>query len=160
WPQLDVQFVSATEEWAQFSIAGPLSRDLVATLVDPPFSIANKDFPYMSVAELTVCNGIRARLYRLSYSGELAYEIGVPARYGDALARRLITAGAPFGVTPYGTEALGVMRIEKGHVAGNEIDGRTTAGDLGFAKMMSTTKDFVGKVLAQRPGMLDPNRPQ
>jgi methylglutamate dehydrogenase subunit C len=160
WPQLDVQFVSATDEWAQFSIAGPLSRDLLGTLVDPPFSIANKDFPYMSVAGLTICNGIRARLYRLSFSGELAYEIGVPARYGDALARRLITAGASFGVTPYGTEALAVMRIEKGHVAGNEIDGRTTAGDLGFAKMMSTTKDFVGKVLAQRPGMLDPNRPQ
>ncbi len=79
----------------------------------------------------------------------------MPARYGEALARKLMQAGAPFGIAPYGTEALGVMRIEKGHVAGNEIDGRTTARDLGLGRMMAKNKDFVGKVLAQRPALLD-----
>ena len=81
WPELDVQFVSATDQWAQFSVAGPRARDTLAPLVDAPFSIANDDFPYMAVAEVTVCGGVPARLYRLSFSGELAYEIGVPARY-------------------------------------------------------------------------------
>ena len=160
WPELDVQFASATDEWAQFSVAGPKARDVLAQLVDPPFRISNADFPYMAVAELEVCNGIPARLYRLSFSGELAYEIGVPARYGDALARALMQAGEPFGIVPYGTEALGVMRIEKGHVAGNELDGRTTADDLGLGRMMSSKKDFIGRVMAARPALVDPKRPK
>jgi methylglutamate dehydrogenase subunit C len=160
WPEFDVQFVSATDEWAQFSVAGPKAREVLAKLVDPPFSIANADFPYMAVAELAVCGGVPARLYRLSFSGELAYEIGVPARYGDALARALMQAGEPFGIAPYGTEALGVMRIEKGHVAGNELDGRTTADDLGLGRMMSSKKDFIGRVMAARPALVDPQRPK
>jgi heterotetrameric sarcosine oxidase alpha subunit len=160
WPQLDVQFVSATDEWAQYAVAGPKARETLAKLVDPPFRIANADFPYMAVAELEVCGSIPARLYRLSFSGELAYEIGVPARYGDALARALMQAGEAFGITPYGTEALGVMRIEKGHVSGNEIDGRTTADDLGLGRMMSAKKDFIGRVMAARPALRDPQRPK
>jgi methylglutamate dehydrogenase subunit C len=160
WPELDVAFASATDEWAQFSVAGPKARDVLARLVDPPFSIANADFSYMAATELEVCNGTPARLYRLSFSGELAYEIGVPARYGDALARALIHAGEPFGIAPYGTEALGVMRIEKGHVAGNELDGRTTADDLGLGRMMSSKKDFIGRVMAARPALVDPKRPK
>ena len=160
WPELDVQFASATDEWAQFSIAGPKARNVLARLVDPPFSISNADFPYMAVAELEACDGIPARLYRLSFSGELAYEIGVPARYGDALARAVMQAGEPFGIAPYGTEALGVMRIEKGHVAGNELDGRTTADDLGLGRMMSGKKDFIGRVMAARPALVDPKRPK
>jgi glycine cleavage system aminomethyltransferase T len=159
WPELDVQFVSATDEWAQFSVAGPRARHTLAPLVDAPFDIANAAFPYMAVAELTVCGGIPARLYRLSFSGELAYEIGVPARYGDALAERLMDVGGPFGIAPYGTEALGVMRIEKGHVSGNELEGRTTARDLGLGRMMSTKKDCIGRVMAGRPALLDPERP-
>jgi sarcosine oxidase subunit alpha len=160
WPDLDVQFVSATDEWAQYSVAGPRSRETLQRLIDPPFKVANADFPYMGVAEYTVCGGTPARLYRLSFSGELAYEIGVPTRYGDALARALMRAGEAFGIAPYGTEALGVMRIEKGHVAGNEIDGRTTADDLGLGRMMSTKKDFIGRVLSARPGLRDPERPK
>jgi heterotetrameric sarcosine oxidase alpha subunit len=158
WPQLDVQFVSATDEWAQYAVAGPQARQTLAKLVDPPLSIANADFPYMAVAELEVCGGIPARLYRLSFSGELAYEIGVPARYGEALAGALMQAGETFGITPYGTEALSVMRIEKGHVSGNEIDGRTTADDLGLGRLMSVKKDFIGRVMAARPALIDPRR--
>jgi len=159
WPELDVQMTSATDQWAQYSVAGPRSRDLLAKLVDAPFDISNEGFPYMAVAEITVCNGIRARIYRLSFSGELAYEIGVPARYGDSLIRALIAAGQEFGAICYGTEALGVMRIEKGHVGGPEMNGMTTAADLGLGKMASTKKDFIGRVLAGREGLKDPSRP-
>lgn len=159
WPELDVQFTSATDQWAQFSVAGPKARDILAKLVDAPFDISNASFPYMAVAELTVCGGVKARLYRLSFSGELAYEIGVPARYGDSLIRALMEAGEEFGAICYGTEALGVMRIEKGHIGGAEINGTTTAADLGLGKMMSTKKDYIGRVLAQREGLADPSRP-
>ena len=87
-----------------------------------------------------------ARLFRISFSGELAYELAVPARYGDALMRALDARRASRSASsPYGTEALGVMRIEKGHVAGNELNGQTTARDLGLGRMMSTKKDYIGR---------------
>ena len=159
WPDLDVQMISATEQWAQFSLAGPHVRDVLLKLVDPEHDISNAAFPYMAAGEITVCGGTRARLYRLSFSGELAFEIGVPSRHGDALIRKIMEAGAEFGITPYGTEALGVMRIEKGHVAGAELNGISTAGDLGLGRMMSIKKDYIGRVLAGRPALVDPNRP-
>jgi methylglutamate dehydrogenase subunit C len=158
WSDLDVQFVSATDQWAQFSIAGPNARKVLRAIIDSQYDISNDAFPYMAAAEVTICNGVKARLYRISFSGELAYEVGVSARYGDAFARLLMEAGAPFGMAPYGTEALGVMRIEKGHVAGNELDGRTTARDLGLGRMMSNKKDYIGRVLAGRPALNEPNR--
>ncbi|MFA5901323.1 MAG: glycine cleavage T C-terminal barrel domain-containing protein, partial [Hyphomicrobium sp.] len=159
WPELDVQMVSATEQWAQYAVAGPKSRELLQKIVDPAFDISDAGFPYLQVGEITVCGGIKARLFRLSFSGERAYEIGVPARYGDALMRRLWEAGRDFGACAYGTEALGVMRIEKGHISGPEINGNTTARDLGLGGMVSKTKDFVGRVLGARPGLTDPARP-
>jgi sarcosine oxidase subunit alpha len=103
--------------------------------------------------------GVPARLYRLSFSGELAYELGVPADYGEAAMRRLLARGAAFGVTPYGTEALGVLRIEKGHPAGAELNGQTTASDLGLGRMVSARKDAIGRRLAERPALADPARP-
>jgi sarcosine oxidase subunit alpha len=84
----------------------------------------------------------------------------VPARFGDAVIRQLMLKGADIGAIPYGTEALGVMRIEKGHVAGNEINGQTTATDLGLGRMMSKKKDYIGRVMAGRPGLTDPDRPR
>jgi heterotetrameric sarcosine oxidase alpha subunit len=159
WPELDVQFVSVTDQWAQYSVAGPRARDVLAGVIDAPFDISNEGFPYLAAAELTVLGGIAARLFRISFSGELAYELAVPARFGDALARTLMEVGARFGIAPYGTEALGVMRIEKGHVAGNEIDGRTTARDLGLAKLMSTRKDYIGRTMSNRSALLDVDRP-
>jgi sarcosine oxidase subunit alpha len=158
WPELDVQTVSVTEHWAQYAIAGPRARDVLRKLVDPGHDISNEAFPYLAVGEVTVCGGVPARLYRLSFSGELAYEIGVPARFGDALIRAVMAAGAPFGIAPYGTEALGVLRIEKGHPAGSEFNGQTTAHDLGFGKMVSAKKDFVGRFMAGRPALTDPDR--
>jgi len=98
-------------------------------------------------------------MFRVSFSGELAYEVSAPALHGARLLRDLMDAGRRFGVVPYGTEALGVMRIEKGHAAGNELNGQTTAADLGLGRMMSRKKDFIGRVMAQRPGLTDPARP-
>jgi methylglutamate dehydrogenase subunit C len=159
WPELDVQLSSVSEQWAQFSIAGPRSRDVLGKIVDPQHDVSNATFPYLAAAELTVMGGLPARLFRISFSGELAYEIAVPAGHGDALIRRIMEAGREFGIAPYGIEALGVMRIEKGHVAGNEINGQTTARDLGLVRMLSTKKDYIGRVMAQRPGLVAADRP-
>ena len=159
WPELDVQTVSVTEQWAQFAIAGPRARDVVQGVVDPAYDLSNAAFPYLACGDVTVAGGIPARLYRLSFSGELAYEIGVPARFGDAMIRAIMEAGAPFGLAPYGTEALGVLRIEKGHPAGAELNGQTTAHDLGFGKMLSTKKDFIGRFMAARAALTDRLRP-
>ena len=159
WPELDVHLISTTEAWAQFAVAGPRSRDLLRRVVDEAFDISDEAFPFMACGEVTVCGGTPARLFRISFSGEMAYEIAVPTRYGDAMVRALMKAGEPFDVVPYGTEALGVMRIEKGHAAGNELDGRTTARDLGLGRMVSTKKDAVGGILSRRERMVDDDGP-
>jgi methylglutamate dehydrogenase subunit C len=159
WPDLDVQMVSASDQWAQFSIAGPRSRDTVRKLVDAQHSLTNEGFPHLAAGPVTIMGGLEAMLFRLSFSGELAYELAVPSRYGDAVIRALMAAGEEFGITPYGTEALGVMRIEKGHISTAEINGQTSAHDLGAHKMLSTRKDFIGRVMAERPALRDPDRP-
>jgi methylglutamate dehydrogenase subunit C len=157
WPELDVHLISTTEAWAQISVAGPNARRLLERVVDT-HDISNEAFPFMACAELTVCNGLPARLFRISFSGELAFEVAVPARYGSALMARMVKVGADLGATPYGTEALGVMRIEKGHVAGNELNGQTTAQMLGMGKMVSVKKDAVGSVMSRRPGLVADKR--
>jgi len=154
WPDMDVQIISTTEAWAQFSVAGPNARKLLEQVVDQ--DISNEAFPYMACGAITVCGGLRARLFRISFSGELAYEIAVPTRYGDALIRKMAGLAATMGGCVYGTEALGVMRIEKGHVAGNELNGTTTALNLGMAGMVSKKKDAIGSTLSEREGL---NRP-
>lgn len=158
WPELDVQIVSVTEQWAQYAIAGPKARELLERLLGDAFDVSDRAFPYLACAEFS-WRDLSVRLFRISFSGELAYELAVPSRYGDAVIRAIMSAGDTLGVTPYGTEALGVMRIEKGHVAGNELNGTTTAADLGLGRMMSKKKDFIGRVLAERPGPTDPDRP-
>lgn len=150
-PGMDVQLISTTESWAQYAVAGPNARRVLDKIVDQ--DISNEAFPFMACANITVCKGLRALLFRISFSGELAYEIAVPTSYGDALIRRIMKAGAEFGITPYGTEALGVMRIEKGHAAGNELNGTTTAANLGMGRMVSTKKDSIGVVLSRREGL-------
>ncbi|MBI1244364.1 MAG: sarcosine oxidase subunit alpha family protein [Alphaproteobacteria bacterium] len=159
WPELDFQFASVTDQWAQIAIAGPRSRDLLAKLVDPGHDISDRAVPYMGTVPLTVCGGTQARLYRISFSGELAYELAVGARYGEALVAAIADAGKAFDALPYGTEALSMLRIEKGHAAGGELNGQTTARDLGLGRMMSTKKDFIGRMLAARPALVDPARP-
>ncbi|AGI72696.1 sarcosine oxidase1 subunit alpha [Octadecabacter arcticus 238] len=151
FPDMDVQLISTTEAWAQYAVAGPNSRKLLEKIVDQ--DISNDAFPFMACANITICGGLRARLFRISFSGELAFEIAVPTAYGDALMRKIMEAGAEFDVTPYGTEALGVMRMEKGHATGNELNGTTSALNLGMGRMVSTAKDSIGSVLSRRDGM-------
>ena len=158
WPEMDVQIASVTEQWAQYAVSGPKSRLLLERLFAGAFDVSNTAFPYLACAEFT-WRGMRTRLFRISFSGELAYELAVPSRYGDAVIRALMAAGTSLDVTPYGTEALGVMRIEKGHVTGYELNGTTTADDVGLGRLMSKKKDFIGRVLAGRPGLVDARRP-
>ena len=153
WPNLEVNLISTTESWAQFSIAGPNSRKLLKKVVDKQFDLSNEAFPFMACREVTIFSGFRARLFRISFSGELAFEIAVPSRFGNSMMSNLIAAGKEFNVVPYGTEALGVMRIEKGHAAGNELNGQTTARDLGMGALVSTKKDSIGAVLSRREGL-------
>ncbi|MFT5626765.1 MAG: glycine cleavage system aminomethyltransferase T, partial [Lentimonas sp.] len=170
FPDLDVQLISTTEAWAQYAVAGPNSRKLLEKIVDQDMS--NEVFPFMACANITICGGLRARLFRISFSGELAFEIAVPTAYGDALIRKIMDIGAEFDITPYGTEALGVMRIEKGHATANELNGTTSAQNLGMGRMVSKKKDSIGSTLSERAGMntvdglrqvgikpLDPNDP-
>ena len=159
-PALDVRMVSVTERWTQLAIAGPQSRALLQRALGPSIDLSGEAVPYLACREFELAKGLAARLFRVSFSGELAYELAVPADYGDAVVRHLAQVGRDFGLTPYGTEAMGVMRIEKGHVAGNELNGTTTARDLGLEKMMSRKKDFIGRAMAQRPDLLAQDRPQ
>jgi heterotetrameric sarcosine oxidase alpha subunit len=158
WPELDIQATSVTEQWATYSVAGPRSRALLQAAF-PDVDLSDAALPYMAATEFR-WRGVSARLFRISFSGELAFEVSAPATMGDALIRWLFEVGRQFDAVAYGVEALGVMRIEKGHPAGNELNGRTTAGDLGLGGMMSRKKDFIGRVLAQRPGLTDPERPK
>ena len=152
WPELDVHLVSTTDGWAQFAVAGPKSRELLQGVVDG-LDLSNEAFGFMACANCTVFGGTPARLFRISFSGELAYEIAVPARYGDSMIRALMKVGGPLGVVPYGTEALGVMRVEKGHAAGAELNGQTTALMLGLGGMVSAKKDAIGTRLSMRDEM-------
>lgn len=154
FPGMDVQLISTTEAWAQIAVAGPRSRALLQRIVDAGVDLSNEAFPFMACGQVTVCGGLRARLFRISFSGELAYEIAVPARYGDALMRRLMAEGEGLGVMPYGVEALGVMRIEKGHAAGNELSGQTTAAHLGLGRMVSDRKDSIGAIMSRRAALV------
>jgi heterotetrameric sarcosine oxidase alpha subunit len=157
WPDLDVQFCTITDQWAQMSVAGPKARTTLARCVSGA-DLSNEALPFMGTATGTIA-GCPVRLYRVSFSGELAYEVSTPAGYGEQVWQAIIDAGRTDGILPYGLEALAVLRVEKGHVAGPEINGQTTARDLGFAKMIKKKGDFIGRVLAERPALLDPDRP-
>jgi sarcosine oxidase subunit alpha len=150
WPEMDVSLISTTEQWAQFAVAGPNARKLLQKVIDKEHDISNEAFPFMACGEVSVCGGVPGRLFRISFSGELAYEIAVPTRYGNSLMKLLMEQGEEFDCVAYGTEALGVMRIEKGHAAGNELCGTTTARDLGLGRMVSKKKDSIGNTLSER----------
>ncbi len=104
--------------------------------------------------------GVEGRLFRISFSGEHAYEIAVPARYGDSLYRLLMAQAEALGGGAYGMEALNVLRIEKGFITHAEIHGRVTAFDIGMGGMVSGKKDCIGKTMSQRPGLSGPMREQ
>ena len=160
WPGLEVYATSVTEQWAAAAISGPKARSVVAQVVD--IDVSNEAFPFLAVGPCHVRAGgdrIPARLFRMSYSGELAYEIHVPADRGRAMWEAVIAAGEPFGIMPYGTEAMSTLRIEKGHIViGPEADGRTTADDLGLGKLVNAGKWCIGKPLLERAALKAPGR--
>jgi sarcosine oxidase subunit alpha len=150
----DVRFISVTEAWAQFAVAGPAARDLIASALGRAPGL-----PFMGCMDVTI-QGVRGRLFRISFSGEEGYEIAVPTRFGEALFRDLTARAETMGGGLYGMEALNVLRIEKGFITHAEIHGRTTAFDIGMEKMISPKKDCIGKAAAGRPGMTGPERDQ
>jgi sarcosine oxidase subunit alpha len=157
WPEFDVQTVSVTEQWAQVAVAGPRSRELLNRLLAAP--IDNAGFPFMACGAVAIA-GVAARLFRISFSGEQAYEVAVPARYGAALWKSLVDLARELGGSPYGLEALNVLRIEKGLLTHAELHGRTTADDLGLGRMVARDKDCIGKAGSMRPGLAGPERDQ
>ena len=148
WPELDVLLVDVGEQWTGLAIAGPRARDVLAAVL-PGLDVSPEALPFLGFRE-TGFDGVRARLFRISYSGELGFEIYVGARHGDRLWDAVTEAGRPFGITPYGVEALDVMRIEKGHCAGSEFDGRMTPAELGLGRMIKRDEPFLGHALACR----------
>ena len=158
WADLDVTLTDVADHWAQFAIAGPKAREVVQAVVTG-LDLANDAYPFMAVGEAVIA-GVPGRIFRISFSGELAYEVAVPAGFAERVWTAILEAGAAFDIRPYGLDALNVMRIEKGHVTGGEINGQTTARDLGFGRMLKKSRDFVGGVLGERPGLLDERRLQ
>jgi len=160
WPDLEVFVTSVTEQWAAAALSGPHARRVLAKIVD--IDVSNEAFPFLAVGRCRLrgaTGAIPARVFRMSYSGELAYEIHVPADRGRAMLEAVVAAGAEFGIMPYGTEAMSTLRIEKGHVVvGPEADGRTTAADLGMGKLVSPAKWCIGKPLLTRPALTAPDR--
>ena len=157
YPEWDLSFISVTEQWAQFAIAGPKSQELINAVLDQP--ITSDTFPFMSCASVGVLGEV-GRLFRISFSGEHGYEIAVPSRYGESLFRLLVSRAEEIGGGPYGMEALNVLRLEKGFITHAEIHGRVTAFDLGMERMVSDKKDCIGKKSAARPGLRDNEREQ
>jgi sarcosine oxidase subunit alpha len=151
WPQLRVSLTSVTEHWATIPLVGPRSRDVLAA-VAPGLDVGNDAFPFMTWRDATVA-GVPARVCRISFSGELAYEVNVVAWNGVAVWEALIAAGAPYGITPYGTETMHVLRAEKGYpIIGQDTDGTVTPQDLGMSWVVSKKKpDFIGKRSFARP---------
>jgi len=160
WPDLEVFVTSVTENWTAAALSGPRSREVLARIVD--IDVSNDAFPFLAVSECrvrTADGDVPARLFRMSYSGELAYEIHVPADRARAMWEAVLEAGAPSSIMPYGTEAMSTLRIEKGHVVvGAEADGRTTADDLGMGKLVNAAKWCVGKPLLARAAFTTPDR--
>ncbi|MGG5819967.1 sarcosine oxidase subunit alpha family protein [Falsiroseomonas sp. HW251] len=157
WPELDVTLTDVADNWAQFAVAGPRARGVLRAIVDRDLS--NDAFPFMAAGEAIIA-GVPGRLFRISFSGELAYEVAVPATRATEVWGAILAAGAPHGIRPYALDALNVLRIEKGHVTGGEINGQTTPADLGLGKLLKKKGDFVGRALGERPGLRDPQRLQ
>ncbi len=158
WPDLRVYLTSVTEQFATMTLSGPNARSLLAEMTDADLSPGA--LPHMAFTPGKVA-GVPARIFRISFTGELSYEINVPASFGMAVWQALMTAGERYGITPYGTEAMHVLRAEKGFIiVGQETDGSVTPLDLDMGWIVSKTKDFIGKRSLTRADMAKPDRKQ
>jgi len=145
WPELDVVCTSVTEQWTTVAVVGPRSREVVARIA-PDLDVSNDAFGFMTFRETTLASGVPARVCRISFSGELAFEINVSGWYGRAVWEQVYAAGQDLGITPYGTETMHVLRAEKGYpIVGQDTDGTVTPQDAGMEWIVSKTKDFVGR---------------
>ncbi|MDQ8703980.1 sarcosine oxidase subunit alpha family protein [Streptomyces sp. LHD-70] len=151
WPELDVHCTSVTEQWSTIAVVGPKSREVIAQLA-PDIDVSNEAFPFMAFRETTLASGIPARICRISFSGELAFEINVSAWYGLTVWEEVDAVGRPYDITPYGTETMHVLRAEKGFIiVGQDTDGTVTPQDAGMDWVVSKRKDFVGNRSFVRP---------
>ena len=159
WPELEVFMTSVTDHWATAAVVGPNSRKVVSAVCEGIDFDAN-EFPFMSSREGSVRN-TPARVNRISFSGELAYEVNVPANHGREMWEGLMAAGKRYDITPYGTETMHVLRAEKGYViVGQDTDGSVTPNDLGMDWVLSKTKDFLGKRSLSREDCVRKDRKQ
>jgi sarcosine oxidase, subunit alpha len=160
WPDLNVWLTSTTEQYAVIALQGPNARKVLEPLLEG-IDLSPTAFPHMAIREGTIC-GVPTRLFRVSFTGELGFEINVPAAYGRALWERIITEGARYQITPYGTEAMHVLRAEKGFIiVGQDTDGTVTPYDAGLDWAVGKKKaDFVGKRSLARPDIVAPGRKQ
>ena len=161
WPELDVVFTSATEQYSTIAVVGPKSRDVMRKMA-PELDVSKEGFGFMEYRNTTLASGIDARVVRITFSGELAYEINVPTYYGLKVWEDVAEAGAEFNITPYGTETMHVLRAEKAYiVVGQDTDGTVTPQDLGMDWVVSKLKkDFIGKRSYSRLANVDENRKQ
>ncbi|MDP6969885.1 MAG: sarcosine oxidase subunit alpha family protein [Gammaproteobacteria bacterium] len=157
WPELRVRVSSVSERWAAMAVAGPQSRATLQ-MAFPDIDFSNQALPFMGVVHGEF-QGTQLRILRISFSGEMAYEVYTEAHYGEQVWQHIMAVGQTHEIIAYGLEAMGALRIEKGHVTGAELDGRTTLADVNMQGMASKKKWFVGQNLLQRQGMQDANRP-
>ena len=144
WPDMKVFMGSVTDQWSTFAVVGPQSRAVLQKVCDD-VDLANAAFPFMSWRAGTVA-GVSARIMRISFSGEMSFEVNVPSNAGAHVWQALMDAGKEFDITPYGTETMHVLRAEKGYIiVGQDTDGSISPYDLGMGGMVSKTKDFLGR---------------
>jgi sarcosine oxidase subunit alpha len=159
WTDMRVRLTSVTDHWATIAVVGPRSREVMRALA-PAIAVDAASFPFMAIREGLVA-GVRARVCRISFSGELAFEIHAPSWYGLPLWEAVMVAGESLNITPYGTGALHVLRAEKGYpIIGQETDGTVTPQDLGMSWIVSKRKDFIGRRSHRRPDITRPDRRQ
>jgi len=160
WPELKVHVTSVSEQWGGVAVAGPKSREVLQECVTDARRVSNDELPFMGVVETALNGDIPCRIARISFSGERAYEVYFPAGHGAAAMDLLWDNAKDKGGCLYGLEALGALRVEKGHVTHAELDGRMTIDDAGLGKMASSRKDYIGKVLKERPELTREDRPR
>ena len=160
WPDLKVHVTSVSEQWTGVAVAGPKSRSVLEACVQDPAVVSNDNLPFMGVTESILQDNIPCRIARISFSGELAFEVYVPADFGPAAMDLLWSIAKGLDGCLYGLEAMGALRIEKGHVTGAELDGRVTIEDAGLGRMASNKKSYIGSALRKRPDLARANRPK
>ncbi len=159
WPELKVYVTSVTEAWSTLTLTGPKARGILASLC-PALDLSDDSFPHMSMRNAEIA-GTMARIFRISFTGEISYEINIPWHEAEQVWDAVLAAGTGEGLTPYGTEAMHVLRAEKGYIIiGQDTDGEQTPADMGYGRMVSTKKHFIGSTVMFRGDNLRADRRQ